>query len=390
MKRIFLILVFSLFFGYLSLAQITTSQSITFAVDNVKEPELALSVLGPINGDILAKRLNLKSDKLIDLDTNKWEPKILVNSFSDETGLLELGEDTVFQMLVKAWSQHRPVALSPDVIWMLICQQLSHHINQNPEKYKSLFVSHEGKKEICIQSSTDLYSEDVDWAGIIDGFASTLSLNTTEGVTNSLIANFSTTGVNERLASEITLMDVAKPFFEYKVFYVACGIPYITITGTPEDWKSIIEKARILESIELGWWFKELKPILEQFVMASEGKQDIKFWKNIVKKTRPGTVYGAECGRNTHKPTELDGWFLKLFPFDNKGRTPDKVTVLHTMPRETVVVPFNYQVISSEGTTIRETSLEFVAGIIGIQEDVNTLTLSPKIGWFVRTSKPIY
>lgn len=284
MKRIFLILAFSLIFGYLSLAQITTSQSITFAVDNVKEPELALSVLAPINGDILAKRLNLKSDKLIDLDTNKWEPKILVNSFSDETGLLELGEDTVFQMLVKAWSQHRPVALSPDVIWMLICQQLSHHINQNPEKYKSLFVSHEGKKEICIQSSTDLYSEDVDWAGIIDGFASTLSLNTTEGVTNSLIANFSTTGVNERLASEITLMDVAKPFFEYKVFYVACGIPYITITGTPEDWKSIIEKARILESIELGWWFKELKPILEQFVMASEGKQDIKFWKNIVKK----------------------------------------------------------------------------------------------------------
>jgi len=60
------------------------------------------------------------------------------------------------------------------------------------------------------------------------------------------------------------------------------------------------------------------------------------------------------------------------------------------MPRETVVVPFNYKVISSEGTTIRETSLEFVAGIIGIQEDVNTLTLSPKIGWFVRTSKPIY
>ena len=83
MKRIFLILVFSFIFGYLSLAQITTSQSITFAVDNVKEPELALSVLAPINGDILAKRLNLKSDKLIDLDTNKWEPKILVNSFSD-------------------------------------------------------------------------------------------------------------------------------------------------------------------------------------------------------------------------------------------------------------------------------------------------------------------
>ena len=85
--------------------------------------------------------------------------------------------------------------------------------------------------------------------------------------------------------------------------------------------------------------------------------------------------------------TKFDGWFLKLFPYDNKGKTPKKVIISQTMLPETVVVPFKYLVVSLEGVVLEETSLELVAGIVGVLEDPQDYTMTPKIGWFVRTVK---
>lgn len=54
---------------------------------------------------------------------------------------------------------------------------------------------------------------------------------------------------------------------------------------------------------------------------------------------------------------------------------------------ETVVVPFKYKVVSLEGVVLEEKSLELVAGIVGVQEDPEDYTMTPLIGWFVRTAK---
>ena len=85
--------------------------------------------------------------------------------------------------------------------------------------------------------------------------------------------------------------------------------------------------------------------------------------------------------------TKFDGWFLKFFPYDNEGKTPAKVTISQTMLPETVVVPFKYQVVISDGVVLEETPLELVAGIVGVTEDPDDFTMTPKVGWFVRTVK---
>ena len=74
-------------------------------------------------------------------------------------------------------------------------------------------------------------------------------------------------------------------------------------------------------------------------------------------------------------------------PDDNKGRTPNEVKITQTMLPETVVVPFKYQVVTLDGVVLEETPLELVAGIVGVIEDPENYSMTPKIGWFVRTVK---
>ena len=54
---------------------------------------------------------------------------------------------------------------------------------------------------------------------------------------------------------------------------------------------------------------------------------------------------------------------------------------------ETVVVPFKYQVVTLDGVVLEESPLELVAGIVGVIEDPENYSMTPKIGWFVRTVK---
>ena len=367
----------------LFLAISMAGQSVTFAVDEV---EPASKPLGwKQSGAKIAKNLHQPTpDGSFFSD---WEPEIIANSFADENALFDIGEDVVFQMLLKAWCQHRPVTLSPDAIWLVICQQFSHAVNKNPEKYRNLLVNHDGQKTLRLQVLNDLLSDQADWEGLIARFASEIGKYTNNDIATKLVADFSTTGTDELIASEVTLMDVVKPFFKYEAFYVVCGIPAITLTGTPEDWQKVLEKTRALSDYGFDWWVKDLEPILEEFVKASKGQPDISFWKDIVKKTRPQTIQGPTCSKKQPKMTKFDGWFLKLFPFDNDGRTPSEVTISKTMLAETVCVPLKYDVLSPSGVVIKTYDFELVAGIVGVTQDPVDFTLTPKIGWFVRTAK---
>ena len=361
---------------------------ITFAVDEVDLPDNHCG--WEMTGAQLASSLNKNLDGNLFLDKggvwDRKEPEILANSFADVDDLYDIGEDVVFQMLLKAWCQHRPVVLTPDAIWLIICQQFSHIVNENPEQYRGVLVNHEGKMTLQVESN-DLFSEQADWEGLISRFTAKIDKYTNNGLATTLVADFSTTGTDERIASEVTLMDVVKPYFEYLAVYAVCGIPSITLTGTPDDWRKVLDKTRSLKAFDMGWWVSDLEPILEEFIKAAEGQPDYWFWKDIVCKTRPRTIQGPVCAKRQPKLTKFDGWFLTFFPYDNKGRTPNKVDITQTMLPETVVVPFKYQVVDLAGSVLEETPMELVAGIVGVLEDPDDFTMTPKIGWFVRTVK---
>jgi hypothetical protein len=297
------------------------------------------------------------------------------------------GESPFFKGMIEAFADHRPVVLSPDVIWFLICQGFAHYVNDNPEELRNLFVDHEGKIDLVVQSSKELLEGNADWDSIVDGFYEQIRDNTKGEIADILAQKFSTTGVNEHIVSEIVLMETVKSYFNYIVMYLACGIPSITLTGTPDDWQSILDRTRKLSAYGIDWWVKDLEPILTEFVKASKGKPDVNFWKSIVKKYRPGETRGLSCGMDRGS-TKFDGWFLKLMPYDRSGRTPAEVNMDHGMLPQMVRTDYKYIIFNDfTGEKEQEMMMEFWAGIVGWDVDPETFAMTPKLGWFTRVKQ---
>lgn len=132
----------------------------------------------------------------------------------------------------------------------------------------------------------------------------------------------------------------------------------------------------------------DLEVILKEFVKASKGHADQQFWQDMVMKNRPGEVRkGGGCSQSTGNI--LDGWFTKFFPFNKNGRTPQPVKIHDSMMSEIVQVNFRYiRFGDNNGNGKEEFPMQLLAGIVGIEEDSTTYTLSPKIGWMVVKAEP--
>ena len=300
---------------------------------------------------------------------------IIATSFADEHNLAYM---SFYSTLITAYANHKSVTLSSDMVWLLISQGFARYINAHSEEVRHRLVSHSGKKELVVNTD-DLFSEDADWPQLIGGFASQINQFTKDGIANVITADFSTTGPVERVASQVTLMESVKSYFDYVALFIVCGIPSITLKGTPEDWQRVLEKTRQLEQYGLGGWTKDLEPILKEFVQAADGHPNQQFWQNIVKKKRIDEVRGPSCAPSS-KPTKFDGWFLKLFP-DEDGKTFKSSTMMTDMPSERVYVDFKYKTVDGAGNVLSQSPMELWAGFIGTEVDTEANMLTPKIGW---------
>lgn len=345
--------------------------SITFIVDrDLPEPEEHVeSVLTPME---IAK-------------SALWEwgkPTVYATSKCDE-GLYDIGADTFYQTLLTAYAEHRPVVISPDMIWCLICQGFSHHINLDPEKYRDRMVFHQGKETLEVRRVEPNEFTPEQWEDIIREFAQMVDEKTKGSVASAIVTDFSTTTPVEAISSRITLLDTVKSYFEFVVIQMICGIPHITLKGTPKDWQKIADNVQEFRQFDLDWWIDSLSPILEEFVKAANGYPDPAFWKSIVMTWRTDLVRGGGCMPSDEEPTKVDGWFLKFFPYCKDGRTPDKVSIEESMLAERVSVPFILRKYDTLGNLIEETKMKMTAGMIGVSEDRDTYALTPKFGWFI-------
>ena len=314
---------------------------------------------------------------------NENAGKVIATSWGNDNMYVP-NHSIFFDCLVQAYANHYSLTLSPDIIWTVISQEFNYYINNESEAMRDRIVSHQGKMTLAVEAKEDLYSPNVKWEELLDGFDKQIAENTKGNIADMMRADFSTTGKTERIASQITLMSSVKRYFEYVSYYIVCGIPSITIEGTPDDWKKVIEKTEILRNYDLGWWVDNLTPILNEFVAAAEGKANRAFWQNIVMKLRPDEMreLGCMAGWSDEEPTYVDGWFLKLMPFNKKGRTPRKVSCeTNQMLPNVASAPFTYKVLDNLGNTISSTPMNMVAGLVGV--DVNANVMRPRIGWMV-------
>jgi hypothetical protein len=172
-------------------------------------------------------------------------------------------------------------------------------------------------------------------------------------------------------------------YFRYE-FHSLCGVPEITLEGTPDDWRSLRRRARALEEYELGWWTGALGPVLDRIVDTAEGRVDVPFWESLFKHVEGS---GGPW---------VQGWINVLFPYLRPGKDQALVrnaylatwrkglSAAHgggpapsSIPSGLSRVPFEWHHVG------KVFPMCFCGGFVGVAQDGATLAVRPAIGWGV-------
>jgi hypothetical protein len=286
----------------------------------------------------------------------------------------------------RAFSDHRPLVMSPDHIWLLICQGFANHVNANAETLRKQLVSFEGKEKLVVQRDDFVKGSMVnDWEGVFPEFIEKMR-GFMGARADLLAAEFSTTGNVERAACQITMMEAMKAYIDYRVLTM-CGIPEIILEGTVEDWQTLRAQARRLSEFGLEWWTKPLDGALANFCQTVEGYGERDWWNSFYKmQSESGGEY-------------VTGHVLKFFPYLKENPRAEQANVRNNFPEAAThdclgvsqpylpsglsKVPFIWNYFF---TLI---PMEFVSGFVGMRQDAQTMAVRPEIGWAVRDAQKV-
>jgi hypothetical protein len=205
-----------------------------------------------------------------------------------------------------AFDLHRPLRLTPDALWITLAQGFAIHVRQNAEVLRPRFVRHEGRHKLAL-TVTDVPSGQ-EWHDCIARYVDMSSEHLGPGVVALLTGPFSTTGPDEQMVFRVALMETFAEYFEYEMVFI-CGIPEVTLEGTPDDYRDLKRRVEVMGEYNLRWWTDQLLPICDQWIAAAEGRPDVDFWKAI---HRPEKMYGGHL---------VTGWLARLFPYlERDGR----------------------------------------------------------------------
>jgi hypothetical protein len=287
------------------------------------------------------------------------------------------------QMAHDAFYEHRPIALSPDAIWFTIAQGFAAHVNANAEALRERFVKHAGKVKLIVTRTDFMIGQPNPWPEAFAAFSDQIAGHVGK-LRDLVVADFSTTGPLERAATEVVLMDTFQAYFQYEMV-CGCGIPSITLLGTPDDWRSVRRRAQMLSEYGLAHWTDALLPVLDSIVATAEGKDDPTFWQSF---------FHYESGS---MPASLTGWIHVLFPYIKLwkagamvlGPNPHLASWhrdfgerggpgMNSIPSGLASAPVG---VTDDRTGIRH-EMRFVAGMFGVVEDAAGV-LAPEFGWAI-------
>lgn len=286
-----------------------------------------------------------------------------------------------------AFSRHHPITITPDIIWLTLTQGLAIHINENSDSLKKkLNLNFDGKKLIRVRSDRFVRkSPDNNWVDVFGEFSGRIKEEIGEENHRLIVANFSTTDVVSKVASEIVLMNALQSYFTYEVMTM-CGIPYLKIEGTVEDWESISNRVGEWEKWDLSWWIPYVQDSLQRIINVVKGGTDEELCNDIYK------LGNASGGPYVH------GWILTLFPYLGEGKAiylEKKVKYIknfcldwrekrvfgvtdNQFPNSIASVPFVWDYYGELF------DYQFVGGISGVEQSDETFMICPKMGWAVQ------
>lgn len=298
----------------------------------------------------------------------------LVTSLNlDQKIILDFRMHPVFQGFVWAYKNHRPITISPDIIWLLITQAFSNHVSFNAEKLRSMFVNFTGKEEIVVdRTDLNFYKmKPKDWeTSIFPEFVSKIEKYTGKDITDVLTPDFTTTTPISRAVGQLTIMSTMKNYFDYRLILGGCGFPFVTIEGSVEDWNKIKEKLIFLAKYEFEWFTNRITPIINEIIKTKKGNINTLFWKKMIR---------VKDSEGSYHPGYVDGWFASFFPYSKEGYLLNgSISDNIDLQDEMQTIPFILEIINQ-----KKHDCQFLAGFVGLIQDEKTKSIKPEIGWFI-------
>jgi len=234
---------------------------------------------------------------------NKYEVKkksmmdILASKDSDFEAVVGTNEEVYydhdfgfFSAILACYNNHWVLKTSPDDWWNVIVRNVAQAVDDNGEKeeVRQFFVAHEGKKTIDIRVGPSLSNIDYSW--LFDQFTVGIRRSIkVPGYADLMQADFSTTGPEQAISSQVMLMSSLQKYFDYS-FGTLCGIPGVEMLGSEQDWQRLLEKTRQLRSllqpvmgvIGLGDWFNSTEEMLARLLATYRGKPDKEWWGHVL------------------------------------------------------------------------------------------------------------
>ncbi|THU90809.1 hypothetical protein K435DRAFT_968487 [Dendrothele bispora CBS 962.96] len=214
--------------------------------------------------------------------------------------------------IVDAYNRHHALSLRPDDVWICILTQFNFFVNANTEALRSIFVSHEGKKELTVEAFGDRHT--VDFGHLARLMTGEIERHVNDpSMVEWIIPKFSTTTLNDIVISSVLMMSTMKKYLSYTM-KLKCGIPKVTLEGEKADWEHLLARVEKLKEFgeEPTLWYNLLRPILTRFIRAFDdpsGQENIDFWNKVAHKGSMGSG-----------PTYLSGWITAFCAWNEDGQ----------------------------------------------------------------------
>lgn len=213
--------------------------------------------------------------------------------------------DPFFMCFYDAYLNHKDIIMSPDDIMIMVGLQFSKYVNSDSEGLRSLFVNHEGKKDI------EVVLETMNWGLFTELVINQVKTYMKDDVIDNLSCDFSSTTRVERFMSNICVMDSFKEYFRYGL-RGGCGIAKVYMIGNLDDWTKLRDKINNLRKYAGGknkllWssYVDNLIPVIDKLIDTYNGKIDKEWWNKIV------DFYNPQDYVSTPRP--VSGWILAFY-----------------------------------------------------------------------------
>ena len=282
-----------------------------------------------------------------------------------------------------AHENHYPIRIKPDDIWLLIVQAFSNHVNNNAEALRNKFVNFQGKKDLIvnypIKNIKEVNKE------ILSDFSVEINAQMKgylgEELLNILTPDFTTTDEEKVIIFKITIMGAFKKYFNYIMGLCGCGIPYLILEGTSEDYEKIYSKTKELSKYDFSWYVDRVLPIIQKFIDSKKGNVDVEFFKNIVQDNQITEYHSVPSGKGYYtKIPGIKGWILNFFAYYSSGKKFDgkqiKIKHFENLCTQMLEVPF---IIDASG---KQHSMKYSVGFLGCDKNDEN-EVFPVTGWVV-------